>query len=363
MGQGAVEAVASPAIPSANGYQVVFKQAETLLDAQSIPRQPALGLIHTFSAEGLEGPFKKPRRFSAINGDGFPFQWSVSLGRQTASLRFLTDCGVPGSRISERIKHTRARLGDVAVQLGLTDSLPHLDSALAQLLPEASALDASLMGLCLAVELDSSGGVGIKVYVNSEVGDVGERYDRFERCLDFLGRPGAVKRLRTLQMTFGGSIAPAFSALDLVPKGIGRIKLYFRPTDGNARFAALAAQAVGCDQAESQLLPLHRAFCNGEGYPAQAVDFSVEFPPEGLATGFKLDLNTGLLFGSDAEVDERVLNLLNELSFDSQPYALVREIVAGSCSNEHVRSILFVGLAVRGLERKVNVYFHPFPAH
>lgn len=362
MAQGAVETVASPTNPSANGYQVVFKQAETLLDALSIPRQPALGLIHTFSAEGLEGPFKTPRRFSAINGDGFPFQWSVSLGGQTPSLRFLTDCGIPGSRISERIKHTRARLGDVAVQFGLRDSLPHLDSALAQLLPEASALDASLMGLCLAVELDSIGGVGIKVYVNSELADVGERYDRFERCLDSLGRAGAVKRLRTFQTTLGRSIAPAFSALDLVPKGIGRIKLYFRPMDGSVRFAALAAEAAGCDQAESQLLPLHRAFCNGESYPARAVDFSVEFPPEGLATGFKLDLNTGLLSGSDAEVDERVLNLLNELSFDSQPYALVREIVAGSCSNERVRSILFVGLAVRGLERRVNVYFHPFPA-
>ena len=46
--------------PSAIGYQVVLKQAESLLNAQSIPRQPALSLIHTFSAEGLEGPFKTP---------------------------------------------------------------------------------------------------------------------------------------------------------------------------------------------------------------------------------------------------------------------------------------------------------------
>ena len=66
---------------------------------------------------------------------------------------------------------------------GLLDSLPHLDSALAQLLPDASALDASLIGTCVAVELDSIGGVGIKVYVNSELANVGARYDRFERCL------------------------------------------------------------------------------------------------------------------------------------------------------------------------------------
>lgn len=307
--QGAVDAVAAPAPVSANGYQVVLKQAETLSHAQSIPQQPALSLIHIFSAEGLQGPFKTPRRFSAINADGFPFQWSVSLGGRAPSLRFLTDCGLPGSRISERITHTRAKLGDVAAQFGLVDSLRHLDSALAQLLPQASALDASLMGLCLAVELDSIGGVGIKVYVNTELGEVGEHYDRFERCLNSLGRVGAVRRLQTIRTTLGRCIAPAFSALDLVPKGIGRIKLYFRPMDGSVRFASLAAQAAGCDHASSQLLPLHRAFCNGKGYPARAVDFSVEFPPEGLGTGFKLDLNTSLLFGSDAEVDERIMHL------------------------------------------------------
>src|SRR6516225_6810349 len=127
---------AGPCPSAANGYNVVFKQAEALLSALSIPLQPAIGLIHTFSAEGLQGPFRKPRRFSAINADGFPFQWSVSLGERTPSLRFVTDSGIPGSLISERIKHTRATLKDAAPQINLAGSLPDLDCALAQLLSE-----------------------------------------------------------------------------------------------------------------------------------------------------------------------------------------------------------------------------------
>ena len=58
--------------------------------------------------------------------------------------------------------------------------------------------------------------------------------------------------------------------------------------DGSARFAALAAQTAGCDQAKSQLLPLHRAFCNG-GWLSRTGSrlFGGSFP-EGLK---KQDLN------------------------------------------------------------------------
>jgi hypothetical protein len=352
--------LASCAAPAATARQSVFEQAQALLAAQSIPRQPALDLIHAFADEGLAGPFKTPRRFSAINGDGFPFQWSVSLGESRSNLRFLTDCGIPGTPISERIEHTRARLGEVARQYGLTHSLPHLDAALAFLLPDAAALDATLMGLCIAVDLGATGALAIKVYVNSEVGDPEQRYERFTRCLRCFGRTGAIARLRTLQTRFGPAITPAFSALELLPNGIGSIKLYFRTIEGDPRFIARVAQAAGCEQAGLQLQPLHRAFCKGEAYPPQAIDFSVEFPAEGLATGFKLDLNVDLLFGNDAEADERVLTLLNALAFKPAAYAQVRDRIAHGRPRERAPEILFVGLGVGDRVRKVNVYFHPF---
>ena len=271
-----------------------------------MPLQPAMRLLDTLAGDALQGPFTRPRRFSAINADGFPFQWSVSLGDCSGGLRFVTDCGVPGSTISERINFTRARLGEIAPALGLDGGLPALDVALAALLPEASLLDASLMGLCLGVEIDPTGRTGIKVYANGEFDTAESRYRRFARCLSLFGRRTAVQRLQRFQQLLGTRVNPAFLAIDLVPEGIGRLKLYFRPAEGGTDLLATAADVLtGGDAAEFD--PLHHAFLDGERYSECALDFSVEVPAEGDAIGFKVNLNVSRLIDEDAEVDRRVL--------------------------------------------------------
>lgn len=125
---------------------------------------PPHRLLEALSGEALAGPFREGgRRFSAINRDGVPFQWSVATGSRACGLRFIADCGVPGTSISERIRHTRARLISLAEWLPLSsETLCSLDTALECVLPPSDLLDLSLMGLCVAAELTCHGSVHLK---------------------------------------------------------------------------------------------------------------------------------------------------------------------------------------------------------
>jgi hypothetical protein len=195
----------------------------------------------------------------------------------------------------------------------LGNGLEALDAALECLLPPAELLDASLMGLCVAAEIAQDGAARLKVYVNGEVGDVRERYRRFADCLTAFNRHTALRQLGDVTKAIGGRMVPAFIAVDLSPTGIGRLKLYFRPTDGTPALQALAAKAVGCANAAAVLDALHRTFLIGQAYPVKAVDVSVEFPEDDGEPGFKVDLRMIDLLSSDAEADFRIRQLVEFL--------------------------------------------------
>src|SRR5258707_12558727 len=146
------------------------------------------------------------------------------------------------------------------------------------------------MGLCVAVELARDGMARLKVYVNGEVGDVRDRYQRFEDCLTAFNRRAALRQLRDLAKAVGDRMVPAFVAVDLNSIGIGRLKLYFRPTNGTPALQTLAAEAAGCSNAAAVLRAFHHSFLTGTTYPPKAVDLSVEFPTDDGEPGFKVDL-------------------------------------------------------------------------
>jgi hypothetical protein len=352
-------------------FDTIVQQAVTLFEARAIRPEPTLRLLAAFAQEGLAGPYLTPRRFSAINGDGVPFQWSLSLGPTPTGLRFIADCGLPTQSISERIAHTLRRIEEVAPGLGLLASIAPLKQALTELLGPAAVMDASLMGLCIGVDTDRHGATSLKVYVNTETRTPDERWQCLLRCLVCLGRPSAAGALTSLQRNFGDQLTPAFTALDLTPLGIGRLKLYFRPAQGCPLLAAHVAESLGCIGAAARIAPLHAAFLEGSRYPAGVLHLSVEFPCDGMAPiGMKLDVQTSGLSLSEGDVDARILALLAALKLEANPYRLLRDIVAASPARHRsgrahfgttpAQSLVFAGIALRGDQQRVNLYLHPF---
>jgi hypothetical protein len=342
---------------------IVEVQRDALLERFGIVPAPLIALFEALAGDALQGPFRFcGKRYSAINRDGVPFQWSVSCGQVGSALRFITDCGVPGMSIPERVQHARSTLSTICDGLSLASALAELDRALSYLLPRGDLLEASLMGLCIGVELGRAGAFKLKVYINGEIGDVHERRRRMANCLIAFGRPVGAERLERLAMMTGDRLVPAFSAVDLDAGGIGRIKLYLRPTDGSPELQSLAASAVDCSGASEALALLHRVFLPESGaYPSDVVDMSAELPADDGEPGFKVDLRSLGLLSSDAEADVRIRRLLSLLDCPESDYGATRDVVVGTPSTDEVRQIVFTGLACRRTRPKVDVYFHPCP--
>jgi hypothetical protein len=344
--------------------QLVEAQMDVLIRRMGISGSEPRRLLDSLVGAALNGPFHDGRRrFSAINRDGVPFQWSISTGSRRGGLRFIGDCGRPGASIAERVLFTRETLGDLSNWLPLGKALEGLDQALRYLLPRASLLDDTIMGLCVGAELARDRSIGLKVYVNSEVEDADARYRRLINCLGAFNRRAAIQQLGNLARAVGDRMIPAFTAIDLRSDGIGRLKFYFRPTEGAPALQMLAAEALGCSKAAPLLDVLHDIFLVGAAYPPEAVDVSVEFPADNSEPGFKVDLRTKDLLTSDVEVDLRIRRLLEILRAPAEDYEIMRDVVVGSLSPNRVAQILFVGVASRRDEYQVDVYFHPCPTN
>lgn len=332
-----------------------------VLMGQSIPLDPGMWFLEHFARDSVNGWHRTDHRFSAINGNGFPFQWSMSTGA-VPGLRLVLDCGRPGTSIGERVRCTLSKLTDAGTALGLRSSLPALEIALSALIPDLRVLDASLMGLCIGAAFTRTGDVSVKVYVNCGFGDVHSRYARVRHCMSLLGRATAAHRLVQFQDCDHSRSVITYCALDLTSSGIGRIKLYFHPTDRRPEALARAAEAAGLVEAGKRLRPLHDAFLTTESYPEGAVHFSIDFPVEDIAPAVKVDLAMGLFLTRGRDVDEHTLALLKSTGQDDHSYRVLRDLVGHADQDGASGAVPFVGLAVDAEgRRRVTAYFNPQP--
>jgi hypothetical protein len=348
-------APACAALPAA-----VAAQYAALRGRWAIPAASMDTCFAVLTDEALRGPFGAgPHRFSAMNGDGVPFQWSVSVGPRPGGVRFLVDCGVPGTSISARLAHTRDLLARLAGDGMLRIDQAGLDRALRYLLPQPDLLDTSLMGVWLAGALLRDGTSHFKVYVNALAGEVAPRYYRFGTCLAAHGRMLAVERLAALVAVVGERAVPVATAFDLTDRGVGRFKMYFRPRGGDPTLLVAAAEALGQTGAMPMLELLRRTLTLDGDYPVGAVVFSAEFPEFERAGDFKVDVNTALTLTTDAEADRRIRTLIAAVGLADDEYRDMRDVVVGARAAPERRQLLFVGLALRAKETRVNVYMHP----
>jgi hypothetical protein len=349
-------------LPATTPHRLIDAQHRALITALGIAGNRARSLFHMLATDALQGPFGHgASRFSAINADGVPFQWSVSVGSSAGGLRFLLDCGRTGMSISARIAYSLERLTLLSTTIPCARALPAVHQALDHLRPDAALLDQSLMGIWMAVGVTRGGDAGVKIYVNERVGDIAARYRRFGECLAAFSRWAAIERLCDVVRVVGVRACPVAAAFDVLPDGIGRLKLYFRAVDGAPALQQAVAEAAGCADAAERLALLHRAFLPAAAYPANAVVFSVEFPADGGEASFKVDLNTGMFLTTDIDVDRRIEHLCSLLDLPADEYQAVRDVVVPVPSRAAVAQIVFVGVALRRREHRINVYFHPIP--
>jgi len=305
----------------------------------------------------LAGAFARlPRRFSAINYDGLPFQWFLSLATDgSRRFGFLADVGEPRMTIAERIMATREALRELVGAGSLGDI--RLDSTLNALLPPSAELEHTLMGLCVATDLLDQA-APIKVYANQSVGQRAERFRRFYHALEILGHSRAAAQIEATRDASPVDLTPLYASFDVSAEGIGRIKLYSRLHEAAPDQIGLIAEALGVSDAAHRLRLLHAVFMSGSSYPSAAVDICIELEPSRGTFGFKVDLDIMRLGLNEEVAHFALLELLSHLNLPSRPYINLRELVkAGLDPVTH--HLLFVSMALRRGGEAVGAYFHP----
>lgn len=300
--------------------------------------------------------------FSGICNDGTPWQFCASLGSGHGSVRYLTEIGLPGTTLQNRITLSRERIAEVFRMLQFPSTADRVATALFALLPDhKSELAISPAGLWVGVAHGSDGSCRLRLYANNGWGDRLARWLRLIRCLAVLGGAGYGAAIRGLLPLLTDSFSPAGFAITL-PDEPSLCKLYLRPIDVPWPACREVVNQVHGRAAASFLKGVEEGLGRSlETLPPNSLVLSVAAPLTGGELDVKLDFCGHCLFLSDSDARISVSRLVRIFDLHDGPYRQLLEAV-GADEFEQTSPGLhaFVGIgAGPGAKVRVNVYAKP----
>jgi hypothetical protein len=301
----------------------------------------------------------RPPEFSRINVDGTPFQFSLTLGSGRPSLQFLSEAGVPGSSVADRMKLSRERFGELADLFQVGGDLAGIGDLLDRAAPAddpdllADPSGAFWIGAAFSPVVPPK----LTVYVNARWGGERGMWDRLD---EFVSRFGETRSWRGTKELLLARMKPLGMAISLggasPPSARVYVSAYGNPlpyyrdlvrsaTDGP--FSDLFERFVTTFLREDRLYPLRSVVCSyGVG--------------TGAETDFKFELCGHCSILSDAQAEERCLEWLRWVKVDPTPYAFLLETLAGGPLNDNLVDIhSYMGLGLRNREIYSTAYLKP----
>lgn len=305
--------------------------------------------------------------FSRINADGTPFQFSLTLnGACTAPLQFLSEAGVPGCGIAERLSSSYRCLNELATICDLVDDVERLLPALRDLIPERDphlvADHSGMFWFGLSFRDDPS--PSLTVYINGRWGPKTAQWHRVDRFAALFSSAGHWHSLATLA---DPALTPLGMAITLragTPP-TGRIYLQAFGVRLNA-YRTLFLQSVPSSGLHAEQFDLFGRRVLGEDviYPLRSAVFSFELP-DTPASGAKFEVCAHCAFANDIEAGSRITGWLHEFGVDAHRYdQMVATLThGGSLSSLALPSLhAYVGLGARPSSGYASIYLNPGPA-
>ncbi len=186
-------------------------------------------LFDLISRESLPGFYRsRARHFSAINGNGMPIQFSVSLGTAMPSLRCLGEVGSPGMSIPERLQLTTFRLREILRLLDLQSASTGINHLFELLFPKnPDEVECWTCGIWIAFRAVPGHPIGLRLYLNQRWGSILERYYRIGHVFASLGREHSLVDWCRVAEHVSTCAIPFGVAFDIVPEGVSHFKVYF----------------------------------------------------------------------------------------------------------------------------------------
>lgn len=301
---------------------------------------------------------------SKINADGLPFQWSLNIGKQSPSVRFLCEAGHPGSSVIERtnLSFQKVRLLTDLLSLDYPEWL--FDCVLPRILP-AKIPDHWLSAVWFAMGANSKG-ILPKIYLNLNQGKILNRWKSVGWILRDLNRDLSLESLCEISVSASRGSLPIGVAFDLMPDGEpGRIKIYFRSIKADTKFLDRWYQACNAGHYSPMICDFLDCFPHDNEYPCDSFVVGLEFPAEttnNWCPTLKVDFGITKWMRGDYQIREGVLRALGLLNIPIEMYLkFLDKLGPAEMSKEKCIFHRFVGI---GYETDgsfhINVYFEPF---
>jgi hypothetical protein len=346
-------------------FDRVQSQLTELMGVFGLEDARPLGQVYELICRGsLALPVgRTPPEFSRINNDGTPFQFCLTQANGTVpALQFLSEIGVPGSSMAERLSMTRDRLPMIAEVLGVGAALRCVEGLVDQIAPEGDReLLANASGVFwVGVGFAPGGAAGLKVYVNA---NWGRPEAQWRRLSGFVRHFGGLDRWRGFEDRLRAQMSPVGMAITLRAGAppVGRVYLgaYGNPLDYYERLC------VDCCDGPVMRETFDRYACSIVGddrrYPTRSAVWSVAFDgrPE---PDCKLELCAHCAFDNDADAVRGCAGWLEGMGADSALYECMVRIVGGArplgaSSPPELHS--YVGFGMRGGQPYSTVYLNP----
>ncbi|HEY6248781.1 MAG TPA: hypothetical protein VI685_02405 [Candidatus Angelobacter sp.] len=320
-----------------------------------------LKAYQTLCSESLAMPLGRPvPGFSRINEDGTPFQYALITEPERASpLQFLSEAGVPGASMMERMALSRDRIRSLCSVLGTTtkaeEVLDLLDHIAPVSNPDLLADDAGAFWIGVSFAID--GPPKLIAYINGKWGSEDARWARLD---DFADRLDARQQWQAVKMVLSRQMKPLGMALTVSQDRSLQGRIYVSAYGESLGFYEQVAQGLG----GTRVLALLNQFTeimlgDDRQYPTRSAvcSFGLNHRSE---PDFKFELCGHCMFGGDRDAVAKCSRWLASLNSAPAHYEhLLRVLAPGPLSPTHVHLHSYVGVGWRAQESYGTIYLKP----
>lgn len=343
-------------------YDSVGGLLATLIPGFSLDGQRAriMRAYEIICRESLALPLgRRPPDFSRINVDGTPFQFSLSLGPREPPLQFLSEAGVPGSSIADRMKLSKERIRALAFMLQVEEEMSKVFELIDSVAPanDPELLSDAAGALWIGIGFSTMARPKLTIYINGKWGNESKMWARLDLFVSHFDGKEPWDKTRELLST---GMKPLGMAITLsegsVFSGRAYVSAYGNPlayyehlvrSATDEKFYRLFMRFVEAFLGEDRRYPLRSVVCSyGIG--------------KGAETDFKFELCGHCFLASDVQAKEKCLNWSRFMNLDPTMYLQLLEVIAnGHLSDTNVDLHSYMGLGLKREDVYSTIYLKP----
>lgn len=304
-----------------------------------------------------------PPRFSRINFDGIPLQYSLALGAFEPGLQFISETRAPEPSNIANLKLSKSRIQSLLDLLHIDNATFPLTNLLNEMLPEndPDLLSDHAGTIWISPSFSLHSKPKLTLYINAKWGPTNQRLDRLEKFASYLAAEVPWRKFAQLAKEAMEPLGVAVTLSgDSQPTGRIYMSTFGRRVD---YFVNLSRALTQC--ALDTLFERFAAITLGEAckYPTQSAVCSI-----GVGSAADLDLKIELCghcaFTSDIEAKARCLDWLAHLNVYPIPYLNLLEILSeGELSSKSSVVHAYTGLGVKRNQPYTSIYLKPSPTY